>query len=297
MITKEIYEQTYPKTTASTDTIIVGAANRSGSKTSSSKSSSQRGASSKASAQRSSAGRSSATSRPAAGGGTGSANRSASAHGIGTAGKKHAASVRAKHHKTKRSKQRNKLKWLMLAVILLLALAMLRSCFATVDVKNLNYPDYIQQNFIGVDGHSRTGNEMSRVNDIVIHYVANPGSSAKANRDYFDSSQSQVSAHFVVGLKGEVIQCVPLDEESSASNQRNPDTISIEVCHPDSSGKFNDQTYYALVQLTAWLCDEFHLGEDHLIRHYDITGKDCPKYYVDHPDAWSRFKDDVERFR
>ncbi len=185
----------------------------------------------------------------------------------------------------------------MLAVILLLALAMLRTCFATVDVENLNYPDYIQQNFIAVDGHSRTGNQMTRVNDIVIHYVANPGSSAKANRNYFASSQSKVSAHFVVGLKGEVIQCVPLDEESSASNRRNPDTISIEVCHPDSSGKFNDQTYYALVQLTAWLCREFHLDEDHLIRHYDITGKDCPKYYVDHPAAWNQFKDDVKRFQ
>lgn len=89
---------------------------------------------------------------------------------------------------------------------------------------------------------------MKRVNDIVIHYVANPGSSAKANRDFFDSSQSSVSAHFVVGLKGEVIQCVPLNEQSSASNDRNPDTISIEVCHPKANGKFNSKTYGALIR-------------------------------------------------
>ena len=95
-----------------------------------------------------------------------------------------------------------------------------------------------------------------------------------------------MSAHFVVGLEGEVIQCVPLDEQSSASNDRNPDTISIEVCHPDSSGKFNDKTYGALVKLTAWLCDEFHLDEKDVIRHYDITGKNCPKYFVEHPKAW-----------
>lgn len=291
MITKEIYEQTYPKTTselaAPADTIIVGAANRSSGKTGSRNSGSKSAASSKAGAQRSSAGRV----------GAGGRVSSAAAHRSGAAGKKHAASVRAKHHKTKQSKQRKKLKWIMLAVILLLALAMLRTCSARIDVENLNYPAYIQQNFIGVDGHSRTGNRLDKVNDIVIHYVANPGSSAKANRDYFASSQSRVSAHFVVGLNGEVIQCVPLDEESSASNRRNPDTISIEVCHPDSSGKFNDQTYYALVQLAAWLCDEFHLDEEHLIRHYDITGKDCPKYYVDHPDAWSRFKEDVKKYR
>lgn len=135
---------------------------------------------------------------------------------------------------------------------------------------------------------------MKRVKDIVIHYVANPGSTAKANRDYFDSDESDVSAHFVVGLEGEVIQCVPLDEQSSASNNRNSDTISIEVCHPTKTGKFNDKTYGALVQLTAWLCEEFHLDTDDIIRHYDITGKNCPKYYVEHPEAWEAFKEAVK---
>lgn len=182
----------------------------------------------------------------------------------------------------------------MLGVILLLALMMLRSCFAAVDISELEYPSYIQQSFIEMDGHSRTGREMTKVNNIVIHYVANPGSTAKANRNYFNSSQSSVSSHFVVGLQGEVIQCVPLDEESSASNNRNVDTVSIEVCHPDRSGQFNGQTYNALVQLTAWLCDQLRLDEKDLIRHYDITGKLCPKYYVENPDAWEQFKEDVK---
>ena len=30
-----------------------------------------------------------------------------------------------------------------------------------------------------------------------------------------------------------------------------------------------------------------------LIRHYDVTGKECPKYYVDHPDAWEQMKADI----
>lgn len=179
----------------------------------------------------------------------------------------------------------------LFAVLLVLTL---RSCFFQVDVSQLYYPAYIQQEFISEDGHSRTGRDMKRVKDIVIHYVANPGSTAKGNRDYFDSADSYVSAHFVVGLEGEVIQCIPLDEQSSASNNRNSDTISIEVCHPSENGKFNDRTYGALVQLTAWLCEEFHLGTDDIIRHYDITGKNCPKYYVEHPDAWEAFKEAVK---
>ena len=32
---------------------------------------------------------------------------------------------------------------------------------------------------------------------------------------------------------------------------------------------------------------------DDVIRHYDVTGKNCPKYYVEHEDAWKQFKVDV----
>ena len=154
-------------------------------------------------------------------------------------------------------------------------------------------PSWVQQEFIREDGHSRSGKELTAGNDIVIHYVGNPGTTAQANRDFFDSDASNVSSHYVIGLDGEIIQCLPLDERSAASNNRNPDTISIEVCHPDSTGKFNDDTYRSLVKLTAWLCDEAGLSSDHVIRHYDVTGKICPKYFVDHEDAWEQFNSDV----
>ena len=31
-----------------------------------------------------------------------------------------------------------------------------------------------------------------------------------------------------------------------------------------------------------------------VIRHYDVTGKICPKYFVEHEDAWEQFKSDVQ---
>lgn len=157
----------------------------------------------------------------------------------------------------------------------------------------LDAPSWVQQQFIDMDGTSRSGRKLTAVNDIVIHYVGNPGTTAQANRDYFDSGDSTVSSHYVVGLEGEIIQCVPLDERSAASNNRNSDTISIEVCHPDSSGKFSETTYQSLVKLTAWLCHEAGLSENDIIRHYDVTGKICPKYFVEHEDAWEKFKQDV----
>ena len=120
-----------------------------------------------------------------------------------------------------------------------------------------------------------------------------PGTSAQANRNYFAQPDTQVSAHFLSGLEGEIIQCIPLNEKSSATNDRNRDTISIEVCHPDATGQFTQASYDALVKLTAWLCDTAGIGRDQVIRHYDVTEKLCPLYYVEHPEAWDAFRADV----
>lgn len=163
------------------------------------------------------------------------------------------------------------------------------------DLKAVKIPSWIDEQLISVDGASRRGIDLNALKGIVIHYVGNPGTSAQANRNYFDSSDSRVSSHFVIGLDGEIIQCVPLWEISSASNHRNSDTISIEVCHPDASGKFNDASYQSLVRLTAWLCDIGHLSSSDIIRHYDVTGKLCPLYYVEHEDAWLKLKKDIEK--
>lgn len=162
-----------------------------------------------------------------------------------------------------------------------------------IDPASIQIPGWIDQQFIDVDGAARRGKPLTEVKDLAIHYVANPGTTAQQNRNYFNNPGVEVSSHFLIGLEGEIIQCVPLGEVSSATNDRNIDTISIEVCHPKEDGKFNDKTYASLVKLSAWLCRQFGLDETHLIRHYDVTGKACPLYYVEHPDAWEAYKRDV----
>ena len=184
------------------------------------------------------------------------------------------------------------------AVILLAAAAAAMSAILAIRSEErvmgcLAVPDYVDVQYIDVDGEARSGIKLDCVNDIVIHYVGNPGTTAQNNRDWFNEKDTHVSSHFVIGLQGEIIQCVPLNEKSSASNHRNRDTLSIEVCHPDESGKFNDASYASLVKLTAWLCDTYGLTEDNVIRHYDVTGKECPLYFVRHEDEWEKFKADV----
>lgn len=210
-----------------------------------------------------------------------------------------AAGERTERKKSKKS-MRRRMKGMLALLLAAAAVFAAYHVFLAEDVvehmSGLAVPEWVDVQLIAVDGHSRSGVPLTDINDIVIHYVGNPGTSAQANRDYFDSDAAKVSSHFVVGLEGEIIQCIPLDERSAASNDRNPDTISIEVCHPDESGRFNDASYESLVRLTAWLCHETGLDAEHVIRHYDVTGKLCPKYFVDNEDAWEEFKTDVSDY-
>lgn len=153
-------------------------------------------------------------------------------------------------------------------------------------------------NLLDVNEYSRPGIPLKKIKGIVVHYTANPGSTATENRNYFeglkDSHETKVSSHFVIGIEGEIVQCIPSSEIAYASNSRNDDTLSIECCHKDETGEFTEATYDSLVKLVGWLCYRFGLESSDVIRHYDVTEKICPKYFVDHPDAWEQFKKDVD---
>ena len=182
--------------------------------------------------------------------------------------------------------------WLLVLRPLSVRLATAGTPGARVEV-----PDWVEEDLLPINSHSRPGRPLQAVNAVVIHYVGNPGTSARANRNYFANlavtRETYASSHFIVGLEGEVIQCVPLSEIAFCSNDRNDDTIAIEVCHPDESGQFSPETMDSLIRLTAFLCGSFDLEEDQIIRHYDVSGKLCPRYYVEHQEAWEALKDQV----
>ncbi len=124
----------------------------------------------------------------------------------------------------------------------------------------LDVPDYVKVDLLSV-GKARRGLKLEGIKNIVIHYTGNPGTTAKQNRSFFAQPDTEVCSHFVVGIDGEIIQCVPLNEQSAASNWRNCDTISIEVCHKKSDGKFSSEAYASVVKLTAWLCEKRSFSE------------------------------------
>ena len=203
----------------------------------------------------------------------------------------------------RRVKKRKRInpRFLLVCFVLLLALGALWALLPRgPQAEGVALPDYVQEDYLPVNEWSRPGTELPQVKGVVIHYVGNPGTTAQANRNYFASLATgrdgvYASSHFVVGLEGEVIACVPLTEMAYASNTRNDDTVAIEVCHPDETGQFAPVTYDRVVELTAWLCETFRLDpRTDVIRHYDVSGKICPKYYVDEPAAWDQLLADVE---
>lgn len=163
---------------------------------------------------------------------------------------------------------------------------------------------YIQpeltMDFIPQNPYSRPGEELPAVNNVFVHYTANPGTDAMQNRSYFanlaQTQETSASAHFVIGYEGEIVQCIPLEEIAYAVKGRNYDSVSIECCYLEESGKFTQATYDSLIRLTTWLLGKYELDETAVKRHYDEGGKNCPKYYVEHEEAWEMLVQDIERY-
>jgi hypothetical protein len=157
----------------------------------------------------------------------------------------------------------------------------------------------ITEKYLTIHPNSRPGYLLTELKSIVVHYVANPNTSALQNWKYFEN-KNNASAHFIIDLDGNILQCMPLDEVAWAigTQEGNYTTISIECCHPDKTGKFTDATYESLVKLVSWLCKKYGLTADQVKRHYDYPRqngwqKPCPLYFVDHPEEWEQFKSDL----
>ena len=191
-------------------------------------------------------------------------------------------------------------------ILLALTVLLLRNKLENEEIPVVEIPEKIKYietapdmsvELIDINEYSRPGTALDEVNGVVVHYTGNPGTTAAQNRSYFqnlsETGEAYASSHFVIGIEGEIIQCVPCNEIAYASNDRNSDTISIECCIPDDTGKFTQETYDSLVELVAWLMGRYELTIDEIIRHYDVTGKECPRYYVKNEDAWIEFKETV----
>lgn len=150
-----------------------------------------------------------------------------------------------------------------------------------------------------------------RIKYIVIHYVGALGG-AKANCQYYAGGNRGASAHYFVDFDGSIWQSV--EDQNIAwhcgaksyihPECRNTNSIGIEMCVRNQGSQadtsrdwyFEDATVEAAIQLTKKLMQKYNINADHVIRHYDVTGKICPNPYVynEGKHTWNAFKAALE---
>ena len=144
---------------------------------------------------------------------------------------------------------------------------------------------------------ARPGRKLINPIALVIHWTGNEnkGANAIANRNYFENWRDHLnhlaSAHYIVD-DHQVVRCIPEDEvayqvgaqqyqpkavKTFAGNPNNQ-VIGIEMC-VNYDGDFN-KTYKNTIELAADILYRHGWGVDRLWRHYDVTGKTCPAYFV-----------------
>lgn len=159
--------------------------------------------------------------------------------------------------------------------------------------------------FLPVNPFSRPGEKLSSVYGIVWHWVGNAGKGVDHTARYFEILGNQdpnvkearyASSHFIIDEK-DWLQVIPLDEVAYHAGARwwNKNTIGIEICHKDWTGKFEAATLDRLCSLTAYLMDMFDVKRQAIYRHYDITGKLCPKYFVENNIEYEETKRECEK--
>lgn len=142
----------------------------------------------------------------------------------------------------------------------------------------------------------RTG-RTAPVRFIVIHYTANRGDTAKNNVDYFARAVTRSSAHYFVDEK-EVWQSVREEDTAyhcGANTYKHPEcrnhnSIGVEMCIWDKGGKVRQGTVEKAAEVVRGLMAHYNVPLERVLRHYDVTGKNCPLPMVENPSLWEDFK-------
>ena len=150
---------------------------------------------------------------------------------------------------------------------------------------------------------------MQPISFLVYHYVGATGG-AEANARYFHTTAGTgASAHYFVGRESEdaaVWQSVPEEDTAWHCGRtdgryrhpacRNANSIGIEMCcrqDPQGNWTIDEATYAAAAALGRDIMARYEIPLEHVLRHYDVTGKLCPLPLIDE-DKWTAFKARLE---
>ena len=139
-----------------------------------------------------------------------------------------------------------------------------------------------------------------RIRYIVIHYTGNDGDTDESNGKYFANNVVKASAHYFVD-DDSITQSVPDNYAAWAvggskyansaktgggkfyGKCNNTNSLSIEICDDVKNGTVypSAKTIQNALDLTKHLMKKYNVPASNVIRHFDVTGKSCPAYWVD----------------
>lgn len=145
---------------------------------------------------------------------------------------------------------------------------------------------------------NRTVKPSREIKYIVVHYTGNKGDTAYNNTKYFKTVRRGASAHYFVD-ETEVWQCV--EDKDVAwhcgtngkyyhSDCRNANSIGVEMCNSVSK---NEAVERNTAELVRYLIKKYKLNSDRILRHYDVTQKQCPLTMIDE-NEWQKFKENLK---
>lgn len=169
------------------------------------------------------------------------------------------------------------------------------------------------EQYLTISRFNRPGVKLNTVKGIVVHYTANANANAEQNIKFWerrkDGTLGYGAAHFVVD-SNETRIAVPINELAyhvganeykkdaldRLGSYPNNSTIGVELCNINDAGGFHAQTEESGAELIANLLYTHNLTINDLWRHYDITGKICPKIFVENEESYHKFKDKVKSY-
>ena len=150
---------------------------------------------------------------------------------------------------------------------------------------------------------------------ICIHWTGNDGDSDEGNANYFATAIRNASAHAFVDDDSVTVSVpanytaysVGVDYQDQGSTYAkkgrkfagkayNSNTYNIEICDTKKDGKhqFSEKTIINAIAYTKKIMKKYHIDSNHVIRHFDVTGKICPLPFVVNEDKWKEFKANLE---
>lgn len=157
-------------------------------------------------------------------------------------------------------------------------------------------------------GNYGSSRDVSKIRYIVVHYTGNDGDRAANNARYFRDHVVQASAHYFVD-DDSVWLSVPEDRVAwSVGGKKyanagktgggkmygkitNTNSISVEMCDTIRNGVYqaSEKTIKNTVDLVRLLMEKYNIPVENVFRHFDVTGKHCPSYFVSER-KWAEFK-------